>query len=237
MKNSYMTRTLASLEKDNMRRDHALPGFPYISFKGAECLKIAHALKVLSRDNAIAVFHGGSDRSDKYRIDTTNRILRDVASKDYLKHENLGSNFGYVYTLGRLGFEFLGKSMYDTDFSTREILNYRNVNRMFNVLVEKYRNDCVVEWATDTGTGDAESAVWTDNTREKAIERHIWIGLRERLWEDQIGEALEKQKEFLGSEIDVYVVSPKDKDFSLKIVENGKACINDTGIVEWITQE
>lgn len=238
---TYTTLSLEELERDRMAREQALPGFPYISHKGAQACMMAYGFKIVSRDNVVNALYTGEGRSEKSRVDMSNKVLRDVANKGFLERHMLDHEVGNLYSLGELGFEYLGVDAYDTNFKRRDLLRFYQVNRVFNTLCSRFRQDYTIEWATDPedGIGDARSVVWKDRIKGIKLREDVWVTLRSNFSSQQVEEALEKQKEFTGKNskivqgVDIHVVGWNAENLSLKIVENGVKCASKEEIVEW----
>lgn len=241
LKNSYITKSYDVVERNRMTRDQALPGFPYISYKAAQMVEMAYSFKLLLRDNALEALYRDKTRRVKSTVDMTNKTLRDITSKGYLKTLTLGHEFGNMYALDELGFDYLGVEPFDTDFSRRDLIRYYAVNRVFSDLCFEYRENHTVEWITGGEIGDATSIIWEDSTRRKAIRSDVWVFIQSNFRHDRLREIIEIQSKYESENIDdlpgpvgVNVVSIERDNYTLKIVEDGKICIGNAEIDKWV---
>lgn len=236
MKRSYITLSPEVVERDRMARSQALPGFPYISHKGAQTCLMAYAMKIISRDNVMSALYFGGNRMEKSMVDMSNKTIRDIANKGYLERFQIDYEIGNLHALGDLGFEYLGVDVYRTDFERKDLLRFYQVNRVFNHLCKKYRKNHAVEWVTDPedGIGDARSIIWKDRPGGDKLEESIWLTLESNFSRDQVEEVLEKQKKFVSADVSVYVVNWRSEEFTLKIVEDGEECVDKDKVVQWV---
>lgn len=245
MKRPYTTKSYEVVEGNRMERSQALPGFPYISYKGAQAVEMAYCFKVLLRDNVLEALYRDNERRYKSYVDMTNKTLRDITAKGYLESHVIGSGFSYTYTLSDLGFEYLGLDKYPTDFSRADRIKFYAVNRVFSGICEQHRGNYTIDWEAGTEVGDAQSIIWKDVFKKEALECHVWKALETNFQSDQLQEILKIQKEFEGMEKvdglpdtpDIYVVSRASEDFTLKVLENGKPCISQEEIEKWLMRQ
>jgi len=246
---SYRTEPMAKIESEVRSRTQALPGFPYISSRGAKMVHMAYALKLLVRANVMAALYASEDRNIKVQTDMANNTLRDIAHKDYIYVLRNEHGIGNMYAMGDVGFEFLGASPFDTEYTRTKLLSLYNINRVFNILCNDYREKYTLEWVTDPeflseyGSTTAASILW-EQGEPKPVQSHLWLMLDTNFEMQQLNEVLRKQKEWIERldsltdhfpiMPDVYVVSSRVEDYVLKIVENGKACVDNMDARHWV---
>lgn len=240
LKNSYITKSYDVVERNRMSRDQAIPGFPYISYKASQILEMAYSFKLLLRDNALEALYRDNRRRAKSTVDMTNKTLRDVVSKGYLKTVSLGHEYGNMYVLDDLGFEYLGMPPFDTDFSRNDLMKYYAVNRVFNTICLDYRELHTVEWETGGDMGDACSIVWKDDRRKEAIRSDVWIFVRSNFRHERVDEIKNIQEKYAKEKIElpgivsVHAVSIDRDNYTMKVVENGKVCASLEEIEKWV---
>jgi len=253
---SYIVKPIEEIEQNRMSRSHVIAGMPYLSFKASEMVKMAYAMKVISRNNTIEALYRVKHRSSKTEIDLANKTLRDLLNKDYLELNKLSNTMEHLYILGNLGFQYIGRDRYNTDFPTQRIVKLYYTNQMFNVMCRAYKDaedrnsKGIIEWVTEPEFSDdfmpsAACIIWEDKTRRRALEARIFETLEANFPQDQIYEAgqVVKKYERLFAESDInqyFPISPSvylviknvDKE-PLKAVEDGKMLVGDYELNDW----
>ncbi|WP_133243512.1 hypothetical protein [Pueribacillus theae] len=201
---------------------------------------MAYSFKVLLRDNVIEALYRDDRRRAKSQVDMSNKTLRDVVSKGFLQTHSMGHEYGNLYAMDELGFDYLGVKPYPTDFGRRELIKFYGVNRVFSTLCYKYRKDYTLEWSTDCGIGDAAAIVWEDSTRRKALKSYVIEFVKTNFRQDRALEIEEIQKRYAGKEVEGLPTKPSviaatidREDFELLVVEDGKECVSRQEIDKW----
>lgn len=254
---SYVVLPILEVEQNRMNRSQAIPGMPYLSYKASEIVQMAYAMKVVSRNNAVVALYRVKDRSAKTEVDLANKTLRDSANKGYLEMYKVASSMEYLYTLGDLGFQYLGKDKYDTDFSMQKRMKIYYTNRVFNDFCEEVKDEeginskGIIEWVTEPKFSDdfapsAACIIWEDKYRRKALEARIIETLDMAFPKDQLFEGTQilKKYERIFAEIDidqyfpivpsVYLVANHAYKDPIKIMEDGKALVGEGDLNYWI---
>jgi len=223
----YLTKSYNEVMAKRTDRAQALPGFPYISFGGAEALHMAYHFKVLLRDNLAEAVYRDETRLDKSTVDMANKTLRDLVAKDYLEKFTLGHSFGYMYSLGNLGYDYLGIPYEENEIGQKDLIEYYAVNRVFTVLCRELRENYYLEWQTGWKDHGAVCIVWSDKKRSKALKMYIIEHIRPRIDQSRFELIKDLQKKITTKTIEDYdlkptliVAVPEMENFMLEVDED-----------------
>lgn len=226
----YVTKSYTEVMEKRMDRAQALPGFPYISYAGAEALKMAHSFKAVMRDNLAEALYRDGNRKDKSTVDMANKTLRDLSSKDYVERHSLGSSFGYLYTLGRLGSQYLGIPHDPVELKLDDMIDHFAVNRVFTVLCYELREKYTLGWDVDDKGVGATCIVWEDSSQQKQLKRYRIEYIKTRITED-VFEVIQKLRANLAKGESLILAKEEINDFMLEIDGN----TTEADIKEWVS--
>lgn len=229
---AYEVKSLETLEMNRMRRDFAIPGFPYISYNGAEILGLGNALKVIHRDSVVAAIFENTKRTNYSQINGANKGLSSLRDKNYIKLVAEDQQQGFLYTLTDTAFDYLREEPFDVSWGRMELTSLYYLNKVFVEVVHKYRIDYTIEWVTEDGVGYC--IIWEDKDKGMVLECGIYEVMRER-FEDKQKEEIKgiaekyagKSAEGLGfpDEFSVYAVDVEREVKLHKVVNRGKVMV------------
>lgn len=254
---SYLVKPWEIIEAHRKYRRHNKPDFPYISYKGMEIVKMAYALKVMTRANTVGPLFEMPDRTEHIQTTLSLKTVKDAVNKGYLRGYNEPVPMERSYTLGEEGFKFLDKPVYITDFTQREMGQYRRINGVLDKLCQEFRGTYVMEWATQPEFMDAYQSsahqttatciFWDDVQKRAASEASVFVLLTTNFPQEQKEEIQDIQENYERSlengdlaryfpvTPSVYVVD-KDahKDTTLKVVDRGRPWAGEGQIQDWV---
>lgn len=233
----YMTKNYTEVMLRRTDRSQALPGLPYISYGGSEALQMAYYFKVLLRDNLSEAIYRDNVRTEKSTVDMANKTLRDLIAKEYLHRITLGHSFGFMYTLGKTGCEYLGIPYEGKEFTQKELIRYYAVNRVFSVLCRELRENYYLEWQTDWKEHGAVCFVWSDKGRKELLKMYVVEYVHPRIDQSRFEAVRTLQKEITTKTSEEYGVKPtlvvavgELENFMLEVDED----TTEDEIIEWI---
>lgn len=227
---AYTTRPSSEIEKMAYERYQAKPGFPYVSFRHAESLKLIYALKLAHRDSLTTAIFESPRRPEFEAIVSNNRRMRVLRDKGYVNVYKVGRPASHCFSLTDLAFQYLRRNPYNTEFTPERMQQLLAVNTGFTELCREYRETHFLEWETepvvelDGGENvwkpSAVSVVWKNRTKTEAEQAFIYETPKSVFLNDQLAEA-ERLADFY-SQTDVWKYFPVTPDLVLVNKENHK---------------
>lgn len=240
MKRSYLVKKASEVELNRMSRMQAFPGFPYISYKGSEIVKLAYSSKLVSRNAAVEALYRKPNRSTRMEIDMANKTLKDCLNKDYLKLYRFGRTFENLYTLGKTGFEYIGQKPYSTDFSRMKILSLYRLNQAFVKVCQNYREKARIEWVVEPEELGWEDAAIARIQTEEKTEIRVFCVLKSMFVQEQLEEVrrladFDFSDSFLSNLSTKVYIMIKGSHSEPLLIKSGKERVRkDDEIREWI---
>lgn len=250
-KKAYTTLPSHELETKAYDRSQAKPGFPYLSFKQAEALKLSYALKLAERKNIEAAIFAGEQRTASDTIASTNRRLKDLVNKGFLEVYKMGKSASHWYALTEQSFQYLRRRPYNTEFDSHRMLRIHAVNQRFTQLCNAYRETHVIDWETEPvvpvyeekgeWTPTAVAVIWEDRAKTNAVEAHIYETLENVYLEDQLLEVERLKAKYTNTTMWKYfpvmpdvVLVHQDTYEELKLMENKEVVASQSEIEKWL---
>jgi hypothetical protein len=254
---SYLVKPNDVVEAYRQTRKHNRAGFPFLSFKQLEILRMLYALHIAGRNHMTpAVYNVMSYTSSISRF---LHAVKDLRNKSYVDFTEYGKHHEFMYYLTTQAFDFLeleapiNLNISDLNVSglNAKIPHFYAINQVFVKLIEEYRRTHYIEWLTQpafSGSVDAAAIIWDSvypmHAEESAIFELIGIGSKDQqlrdIWEvrDKFTKRLES-KQFLSqfpTTPNVYLVHEKEplRTPFLKLFHAGKIWAGDGQIQEWV---
>lgn len=225
----YTVKSYETVQANRMSRNNVRLGLPYVSYRGAEILRMLGAMEMVTRANVDVALSSSDELSEKTIVDTSNKALKDVTLKGFAKSYNYIQSVGNFYVLGEKGAQYLQVQYKGDDYySPEDLYNLYYINRVFNGLCAKYRKEHEIQWMTnpefegEAPKTSAVSIVWEGyGRREKVLHCDLWI-LLDSVFPNQQKDEIErlKSKKFelrtkVPTQPKIYAVHKDDIDLTI----------------------